>query len=67
MDPTPDTIGLGVAKHRTALSTYTRAEMETLTAKPWKQITKHVVLPSEEEVAMNPRARSAKLRPALKL
>ncbi|MPC76473.1 putative methyltransferase-like protein 15 [Portunus trituberculatus] len=67
MDHTPATIGLGVAKHRTALSTYTKAEIDSITAKAWKQLTKHVVLPSDEEVASNPRARSAKLRPALRL
>lgn len=67
LDHTPATIGLGLAKHRTALSTYTKDEMERITTKAWKQLTKHVVLPSEEEVTSNPRARSAKLRSALRL
>ena len=33
----------------------------------WEPITKKVVLPSSEEVSSNPRARSAKLRAAVKV
>jgi 16S rRNA (cytosine1402-N4)-methyltransferase len=32
-----------------------------------KVLTRHVILPSEEEIAVNPRSRSAKLRCAEKL
>ena len=35
--------------------------------KKWKSLTKHVVLPTEEEVLSNPRSRSAKLRVAMRL
>ncbi|XP_042232828.1 probable methyltransferase-like protein 15 homolog [Homarus americanus] len=66
IDKTSATIGLGVTKHRSALSTYSPREMDVLMAKKWESLTKHVVLPSEEEVKSNPRARSAKLRAAVK-
>lgn len=34
--------------------------------RPFKRITKSAILPSEEEIAQNPRARSAKMRVAIK-
>lgn len=34
---------------------------------PWKAITKHVEVPSENEVERNPRSRSARLRAAIKI
>ncbi|KAK3872554.1 hypothetical protein Pcinc_022379 [Petrolisthes cinctipes] len=67
IDDTPKTIGLGLAKHRTSLSTYTSWEMEQLTAPRWCQLTRHVLLPTPDEVTANPRSRSAKLRAAKKL
>ncbi|XP_066972366.1 probable methyltransferase-like protein 15 homolog [Macrobrachium rosenbergii] len=66
IDSSPSTIGGGLRKHRTSVSTYTSDEMDVLMRKPWIPINKHVVLPSEEEVEYNPRARSAKLRAAVK-
>jgi len=66
IDKTPSSIGGGVAKHRSALTSYSSSEMEQIMAKKWISVTKHVVLPSEEEVSKNPRARSAKLRAAVK-
>lgn len=66
IDKTPETIGLGKAKHRSALSVHTPAEMENAMLKKWISLSKHVILPSEEEVTKNPRARSAKLRAAMK-
>lgn len=66
IDKTPASIGLGVAKHRSALSTYSAMEIKHIMTKNWTSLIKHVVLPSEEEVVNNPRARSAKLRAALK-
>lgn len=68
IDKTPSSIGRGVAKHRGAssLTSYSSSEMDQIMAKKWATVTKHVVLPSEEEVTRNPRARSAKLRAAVK-
>ncbi|XP_055586523.1 probable methyltransferase-like protein 15 homolog [Uranotaenia lowii] len=46
-----------------------RQAMDSLT-KPcsgWQQLTKHVVLPGDEEVERNPRSRSAKLRAAVRV
>ncbi|KAJ2942149.1 hypothetical protein O0L34_g11065 [Tuta absoluta] len=34
---------------------------------PWKQINKHVEVPSDEEVESNPRSRSARLRAAIRI
>lgn len=66
IDKTPETIGLGLARHRTALSVHSSLEMKNVMAKKWISLSRHVILPSEEEVTKNPRARSAKLRGALK-
>lgn len=41
--------------------------MDKLLDTPWKVITKHVEVPSEEEVDENPRSRSARLRAAIKI
>lgn len=64
IDTTPATIGRGLVKHRTAMSTYSQMEMENHMAKGWVPLTKGVVVPTEQEVARNPRSRSAKLRAA---
>lgn len=66
IDKSPETIGSGVRKHRTALSTYSTTEMENVMRKAWVPLNKHVLLPSEEEVKNNPRSRSAKFRAAVK-
>jgi len=66
IDKTPDSIGRGVAKHRSSLTSYSNSEMKQIMAKKWVNVTKHVLLPSDEEVSRNPRARSAKLRAAVK-
>ncbi|XP_053634827.1 probable methyltransferase-like protein 15 homolog [Cherax quadricarinatus] len=66
IDKSHESIGLGVTKHRSALSSYSSTEMKNIMTKNWSPVTKHVVLPSEEEVVNNPRARSAKLRAAIK-
>lgn len=34
---------------------------------PWQQLTKHVVVPSDDEVEQNPRSRSARLRAAVRV
>jgi 16S rRNA C1402 N4-methylase RsmH len=41
--------------------------MDAFLQTPWKQLTKHVLTPSAEEVERNPRSRSAKLRAAVKV
>lgn len=66
VDKTPLSIGSGVGKHRSSLSTSSVVEMESMMKKPWTPLDKHVILPSEREVQKNPRSRSAKLRAARK-
>ncbi|XP_017796788.1 PREDICTED: probable methyltransferase-like protein 15 homolog [Habropoda laboriosa] len=41
---------------------YNSAEMEEFNKTPWKMLHKHVVTPTPEEININPRSRSAKLR-----
>lgn len=41
---------------------YTQAEMESFNKIPWEMLHKHVITASPEEVNINPRSRSAKLR-----
>ncbi|KAK7078268.1 putative methyltransferase-like protein 15 [Halocaridina rubra] len=66
MDITPETIGSGLRKHRTAVTVHTSQEMDQFMRKSWVPMFKHIVLPSEIEVKHNPRSRSAKLRAASK-
>ncbi|KAJ9579537.1 hypothetical protein L9F63_004796 [Diploptera punctata] len=46
---------------------YDKEEIDSLLYSNWKPIYKHVLTPSDEEVNVNPRSRSAKLRAAVKL
>jgi len=46
---------------------YDLGDIENVLSSPWSMVHKHVVIPSEEEVNLNPRSRSAKLRAAVKL
>lgn len=41
--------------------------IESLKQSHWKQIHKHVITPSSDEIEQNPRSRSAKLRAAIKI
>lgn len=68
---------IGTAEHATQcplpleyssrLLTYDDAVMDNVKSTNWMPLTKHVVVPSEEEVTQNPRSRSAKLRAAVKI
>ncbi|KAL0123755.1 hypothetical protein PUN28_005925 [Cardiocondyla obscurior] len=42
-------------------------EIERLTETPWKMLHKHVLTPTTEEIKINPRSRSAKLRAIMKV
>lgn len=46
---------------------FTEEEMQTLKETNWQPLHKHVITPSEYEVDVNPRSRSAKLRACLKI
>jgi receptor-type tyrosine-protein phosphatase gamma len=46
---------------------YNQEDMANLMEPVWKQLNKHVLTPSEEEIIINPRSRSAKLRAAVKI
>lgn len=41
--------------------------MQQLVQTNWQQLTKHVLTPTQDEIDMNPRSRSAKLRAAVKI
>ncbi|CAD6995550.1 probable methyltransferase-like protein 15 homolog [Ceratitis capitata] len=47
--------------------THDKELIDSFVGSSWKQLHKHVILPSEEEVARNSRSRSAKLRAAIKI
>ncbi|XP_075145801.1 putative methyltransferase-like protein 15 homolog [Haematobia irritans] len=47
--------------------THDKELVESFVSSNWKQLHKHVLVPSEQEVARNSRSRSAKLRAAIKL
>jgi len=42
-------------------------DMNSFMERKWHNINKHVLIPTHEEMSMNPRSRSAKLRAAIKL
>uniref|UniRef100_A0A182QND4 12S rRNA N(4)-cytidine methyltransferase METTL15 n=1 Tax=Anopheles farauti TaxID=69004 RepID=A0A182QND4_9DIPT len=64
VDDVASKVPLQYISHTLAHATDTMQEM----MKPdWMQINKHVVVPTEGEVAENPRSRSAKLRAAVRL
>lgn len=46
---------------------YDQDVMENVMKSSWQQMTKHVVLPSDDEVESNPRSRSAKLRAVIRV
>ncbi|KAI1295654.1 12S rRNA N4-methylcytidine (m4C) methyltransferase [Halotydeus destructor] len=50
-----------------SLETASEDDLERIRNKKWFPITKHVVMPSEEEVLSNSRSRSAKLRTAIRI
>ncbi|XP_037072290.1 probable methyltransferase-like protein 15 homolog [Pollicipes pollicipes] len=55
-----------VGRHGAALPADAATDVRHAARKWWRPVTKHVVVASEEEVAANPRSRSAKLRVAEK-
>lgn len=50
-----------------ALVSVDREEVQQVMTSDWLSLTKHVVVPTEDEVALNPRSRSAKLRAAIRV
>jgi len=54
-------------KYRNAASWHNKEEVLGLLDRKWMPINKHVLTPSPEEVLANPRARSAKMRAAIKV
>lgn len=55
-------------KYRNNAKVHTQEELDDIIQpKKWRQVHKHVIIPSEEEVSLNPRSRSAKLRLIIKI
>lgn len=50
-----------------ALVSVDQEEVQQVMASDWLPLTKHVQVPTEQEVAVNPRSRSAKLRAAIRV
>lgn len=46
---------------------YDKYILQNMMKSPWKSLYKHVLVPSDEEVDINPRSRSARLRAAIKV
>lgn len=54
-------------KYISQLMTYEQAKVESMHETNWRQLHKHVIVPRYEEIEINPRSRSAKLRAAIKV
>lgn len=63
-DNLANTVALKYAHHG---KVFEKNEFESLTAIPWKMMHKHVLTPTAEEIQINPRSRSAKLRFIMKV
>lgn len=61
-------INMSIGQHyRNSIITQSKNKIDQLLAKKWRPLSKKVLAPTEEEVKANPRARSAKLRAAIKV
>ncbi|XP_065570722.1 12S rRNA N4-methylcytidine methyltransferase-like [Artemia franciscana] len=58
--------GIG-QKMKNAQKVYSKDELESYYEKKWSVLFKEIITPSDEEVRINPRSRSVKLRCALKI
>lgn len=54
-------------KYASRSKVFNQDEFDLLTTTPWKMLHKHVITPTAEEIAKNPRARSAKFRAILRV
>jgi receptor-type tyrosine-protein phosphatase gamma len=54
-------------KHYSSLEISSEKEINKVLSKNWKPINKHVILPTDDEILINPRSRSAKLRIATRV
>ncbi len=54
-------------KHYSSLEIPSEKEINKVLSKNWKPINKHVILPTDDEILINPRSRSAKLRIATRV
>jgi len=62
-DNVANTVALKYANYS---KVFDKGEFERLTETPWKMMHKHVLTPTAEEIEINPRSRSAKLRAIMK-
>lgn len=63
-DNVANTVALKYANYGKVFNTN---EFEILTKKPWKMMHKHVLTPTSEEIEINPKSQSAKLRAIMKV
>lgn len=54
-------------RYTSNMETYSKDNVEEFMSSVWKPIFKHVIVPSQREIDLNPRSRSAKLRAAIKI
>ena len=65
--PAEDGKGTLLEKYKNYDREIEAGELEAVMKRNWESLLKHVLTPSDDEVATNPRSRSAKLRAAVKL
>lgn len=54
-------------KYINPMQAYDKEYMDIVHDTSWYQVHKHVIIPSEEEIELNPRSRSARLRAAIRI